>query len=318
MRAAVIDLGTNTCNLLIADIGEGGHYTLRHKNKLPVRLGEGGIHKGYLTEEAFARGMEMLGFQREIIDEYKAERCVPLATSAIRNASNGRAFMERAKEKYGLKLTSIDGQAEAALIYRGVKLAVEMSREKMLILDIGGGSNEFIIADRDKIYWKGSFETGIARVLEAIRPSDPLSERDIKEIGAFFEAGHREMFVQAQKHGVTTLIGSSGSFDTFTALTHDEPYTYDSVDNASSRDINLERYRQAHLRLIYSSRDERIRMKGMDRMRVQMIPVASLLLSSLLRQLKITRLIQSEFAMKEGVLWELMNGEILLKQITGH
>jgi exopolyphosphatase/guanosine-5'-triphosphate,3'-diphosphate pyrophosphatase len=190
-----------------------------------------------------------------------------------------------------------------------------MGPEKVLILDIGGGSNEFIIGNKEKIHWKGSFETGIARVLEKFHPSDPLTTTELEKINAFFIKEHGEVSRQSRRHGVKALIGSSGSFDTFTALTHDEPYTYDSVDNASSRDIDLDRYRLAHGQLLSSTREQRLQMKGMDRMRVEMIPVASLLLSTLLANLRIERLIQSEFAMKEGVLWELMNGEELLRQI---
>ena len=153
MRTAVIDLGTNTFNLLIAEASIGGGFATLYNEKLPVKLGEGGINKGIITDEAFYRGVQAMSYYADMIRQWKGEKILAFATSAVRNASNGNDFVRTVKEKTGIDIHVINGNQEAEYIARGVSQAVKLGKKHSLVMDIGGGSTEFIILNDSEILW---------------------------------------------------------------------------------------------------------------------------------------------------------------------
>jgi exopolyphosphatase / guanosine-5'-triphosphate,3'-diphosphate pyrophosphatase len=309
MRAAVIDLGTNTFNLLIVEIGEAQGYKILYNNKLPVKLGKSGIDKKEIRPDAITRGLNAIERHLQTITEYKAEKTFAFATSAIRSARNGDQFVKMVKQRCGLDIEIIDGEREAELIYYGVKQAVQLNSEKVLILDIGGGSNEFIIADRDNIYWKKSYPLGVARLLSKFKPSDPISIEEIEFISNYLEERLSNLFEEFKKHKINTLIGASGSFETIAAMIKADDPNFQSETGTSPESINIDLtdFENLYQKLINSTLKERKQMKGLESMRLEMIVVATLVVKFILQKLKLQRLIQSNFALKEGVVYELLS-----------
>jgi len=199
MRIAIIDLGTNTFNLLIADKDENGNFSTVFKNKIPVKLGEGGIDKGLIAPKPYQRGVKALENHIKTINEYKVDKHRAFATSAIRSTSNGHLFVKEVDELLGLKIEVIDGSKEAELIYYGVKEAVPFEETFDLIIDIGGGSTEFIIANNKGISWAKSYQLGVSRLKELFKPSDPISDKEIKKIEAYFESNLKDLFEELSK-----------------------------------------------------------------------------------------------------------------------
>jgi exopolyphosphatase/guanosine-5'-triphosphate,3'-diphosphate pyrophosphatase len=144
MRIAVIDLGTNTFNLLIVDSDKNGTYSILVNEKLPVKLGAGGIGKRIITPEAVERGIAALKEQKKTIDNYHTDHIHAFATSAIRSADNGKEFADRIKKEVGINLEIITGEKEAELIFKGISQSVPLDAEKILVLDIGGGGEGVI------------------------------------------------------------------------------------------------------------------------------------------------------------------------------
>jgi exopolyphosphatase / guanosine-5'-triphosphate,3'-diphosphate pyrophosphatase len=309
MRAAVIDLGTNTFNLLIVEIGEGPDYKILYNNKLPVKLGKSGIDKKEIRPDAITRGLNAIERHLQTITEYKAEKTFAFATSAIRSARNGDQFVKMVKQRCGLDVEIINGEREAELIYYGVKQAVQLTCEKVLILDIGGGSNEFIIADSENIYWKKSYPLGVARLLSKFRPSDPISIEEIEFISNYLEERLSDLFEELKKHNINTLVGASGSFETIAAMIRaDDPhFESETGTNPESIDIDLTDFENLYQKLINSTLKERKQMKGLESMRLEMIVLATLVVKFILQKLKLKRLIQSNFALKEGVIYEMLS-----------
>ncbi|NJO69648.1 MAG: hypothetical protein HC830_10500 [Bacteroidetes bacterium] len=134
-------------------------------------------------------------------------------TSALRDAANGEAFREDVKRQFDIEIRLITGEKEAEYIYKGVSQTVQHIREKFLILDIGGGSNEFIIADQQQYYWKESFKLGMARLTEKFTPSDPVTPELIDTLEAYFEKELYPLFRALEEYPVKILVGASGSFD---------------------------------------------------------------------------------------------------------
>ncbi len=307
MRTAVIDLGTNTFNLLIVETNGKG-YDVISREKYPVKLGMGGINQSIITPEAFARGLSALKKYKQSIEFEGVEKVFAFATSAIRSADNGSDFVNTVRDQLGIEINVITGSKEAELIYLGVKQVVDLTSEKILILDIGGGSNEVIIADSEKIYWKKSFQLGIARVLEKFQPSDPITNNEINDLENYFNSELEELFQEASKYDVKTLIGSSGSFDTFASMISCRFQEDDAVKaKSNSFCVDLELYSFLHETLISSTLEERKNMQGLEQLRIEMIVLASILVNFLIKKLNIKVLIQSDYALKEGVIYEMIN-----------
>lgn len=301
MRIAVIDLGTNTFNLLIADITDNKSFKKVFNEKIPSRLGMGGINDGLLTSEAFNRGKEALTIQKQIIDEHEVEKIFAFATSAIRNAKNGIEFCDYVKEHIGIDINIINGQEEAELIYWGNQYAIEFNNEPYVIMDIGGGSNEFIIANKDEIFWKHSFELGVTRLLNKFNPSDPITKDEIVAVETYLINNLQLLFEQLQKFNVRTLVGSSGSFDTFRDILGGE---LNHCKTQKSFNLHLKEFYKLYDILVFSSTDNLKKIKGMDLARVDLISLACVLVNCVLKNSKIETIIQSSYSLKEGVIFK--------------
>src|SRR4029077_17979396 len=129
-------------------------------NELPVELGKGGIHKKEITPEAMQRAVRALRHHRKKMGEYNVDEYYAFATSAVRDAGNGNMFIRKMRIETGIEVKILSGEEEAQWIYEGVKQAGVLGNEVSLIMDIGGGSTEFIIADEKKIFWKKSYPLG--------------------------------------------------------------------------------------------------------------------------------------------------------------
>jgi len=166
MILAVIDCGTNTFNLLIVEV-KNTAYTKIFNTRHSVKLGEGTINKGFIDAVPFNRGIAALVDFKIHITKYNVEKTLAYATSAIRDAKNGLDFITKTKLDLDIDINIIDGNREAELIYLGNKVAANLKNEPALIMDIGGGSTEFIIANGQQIFWKQSFLCGDKNVCTA-------------------------------------------------------------------------------------------------------------------------------------------------------
>jgi exopolyphosphatase/guanosine-5'-triphosphate,3'-diphosphate pyrophosphatase len=303
MITAILDFGTNTFNLLIAERKERG-FTILHTSKQPVKLGKGGIQASRIAPDAFERGFVAIQNHMETIAQYNVDEIRAFATSAIRNAVNGEQFTDEVYQRFGFRVRVIPGDREAELIYKGVRQAVSLNESNVMILDIGGGSNEFIICNRDGIIWKKSFELGMARVLELFTLSDPISPEEIRALESYFREGLAPLLEEVEKTGPQILIGASGSFDTFFELISRQLGM--EPDHLHGREIPLDEYRKLHRLLLASTAAQRRVTPGMEPVRVEMIVPATIFVNFVIRACHIRHLHHSEFALKEGVISELV------------
>jgi exopolyphosphatase / guanosine-5'-triphosphate,3'-diphosphate pyrophosphatase len=307
MRVAVIDLGTNTFNLVVAETGTGAVFSIIYNEKVPVKLGEGGINKGYIAQAAFERGLTAMRNYAAVIQSLNTTKVLAFATSAVRNAANGNDFTEAVKAETGISIEIISGNREAEFIYKGVKQAVQLHASPSLIMDIGGGSTEFIIACENGIRWKQSFEIGAARLLDTFVPSDPLTATEHNAITEYISKTLQPLFEAATLHKPQELIGASGSFDSLAEMVAWEFHTPAAIEGISDYTFSLSEVDFIHQRLLQSTKAERLQMKGLVAMRVDMIVVSTLLVETVLKQLNLTHMRLSTYALKEGALWETIS-----------
>ncbi len=307
---AIIDLGTNTFNLLIVELNPDKTYTHLFHTKISVKLGEGGINSDFIYPIPFQRGIDALLEYKKIVKKYNVDKVYAFATSAIRGASNGKEFVAKTKQETNYDVQIISGDKEAELIYYGVRSAVKMSNKNSLIIDIGGGSTEFIIANEEKIIWKQSFLLGAARLLEKFNPSNPITDEEIIVLKNYLSNELKPLFEAVKKYSVTELIGSSGSFDSLAEMIAHKFYTPEILDNKTEYTFNIDDCATMYEILIKSTKEERLQMKGLIEMRVDMIVVSSIIVHFIITSFEINKMRLSTYALKEGVLQEIMKGKL--------
>lgn len=303
MRIAIIDLGTNTFNLLIRDTESG--LTL-YNNKIPVKLGSGGITDGRIADDAFNRGIEAMISHRSTAADYNADIILAFATSAVRSANNGDEFVKEIFEVTQIKVEVIGGLREAELIFKGVQQAVEIGDEPVLIMDIGGGSTEFILGNKHEVFWANSYELGVTRLLDLFKPHNPILPQQAMQLREYIKSALEDLMEAYQKYPARMLIGSSGSFDTLydiLALRHGRAPLQSGQISGSFDEGEL---RILINDLIAATTEERLEMPGMLEMRAEMIHLAGIQIALVLDLLSIDKIRLSTYSMKEGVYAERM------------
>ena len=299
---AILDLGTNTFQLLIANIIKN-KPVLVYNESIAVKLAEGGIQRGYISEAAFDRGLTALKEFKKSIDLHQVKTVRAVGTSALRTSINGSDFLEKIKSEIGINPEIITGDREAELIYLGVSSAINCFDEKYLIIDIGGGSVEFIICNQKEIFWKRSYDIGAARLMEQFHHSDPISEADINKLNLYLESTLSELKIQSNIHKPELLIGSAGAFESFAALI-DSKFEV-SFENPE-KTIELKDFAYISENILNSSHAERSKNTAIIPVRTDMIVMATLITKFILNQLAIKSLKLSTYSLKEGLLFEYM------------
>lgn len=303
-KAAVIDMGTNTFHLLMVALDEKEFETL-YKEKVPVKIGQGGINQNLILPDAQKRALHTLDHFKHLIHGERIDHVFAFATSAVRNAANGEAFVQQIQQQTGFTVQVIDGAREAELIYKGIRMSGCLDDANALMIDIGGGSVEFIIGNRHKIHWKGSFEIGGQRMLDRFHHQDPMSQEDQTNLAEYLSEHLKPLKAALRQYQPKQLVGASGTFDTLTDI------FLASKEIAKNRATHkhllpLEAFYEISDRLVHLNKEERLQIPGMIPMRVDMIVVASCLIRYILRQLDSGDLLCSTYSLKEGALAEIM------------
>lgn len=303
MILAVIDCGTNTFNLLIVQVNFTA-YTKLFNTRIPVKLGEGTINKGFIDTVPFNRGIEALKEFKKYLLQFNVTKTLAYATSAIRSAKNGLDFIEKSKTELGIEITIIDGDREAELIYLGNKVATNLKNEVALIMDIGGGSTEFILANGKEVFWKQSYLLGAARLLEKFKVSDPITKQEIEEIDNYLVIELQSLFEGIKLFPPSELVGSSGAFDSIIEMIHGELNGEPISKEKICYEVDLINYHKIANLVVSSSLAERKNIKGLIPMRFDMIVVSSLLINFILKTFPINKFLVSSYSLKEGALEE--------------
>lgn len=303
-KIAILDLGTNTFHILIAEIN---YDTFRavYKEKISVKIGQNGISQGYINKEAEIRAIDAVMHFKNLIVRQGISDVYANATSAFRNAANGRELAAKIENITGIKVNIISGDEEAELIYLGVKKALTIDKDVSLILDIGGGSNEFIICDNQKIYWKGSFEIGAQRLVDLFHNQDPIREEDMIKLELFLDTTLKKLTEAVKTYRPRTLIGASGTFDTLGDIYRAENDIV-KLPGETEFEIPVPSYKTIHQDIVGKNKLERLRIPGMLEMRVDMIVVASSLINFVVRKYRMKQMRISAYSLKEGILHNIL------------
>jgi len=293
MKSAVIDLGTSTFNLLIAEVEQSLLRPI-YETKEAVLLGMGGINDGVLAEEAINRAMNTLERFNEIANSHGilSTDIKAIGTSALRVASNAEKFLITVKERFGISIEIISGAEEAQLIYQGVKWTYNFD-SPAVIMDVGGGSTEFIHAHREGVTEMGSFEIGVSRIFQHLNKPTVYNSKDIQSVYNFMnseEQGRLGDFV------CNVMIGSSGSFETFYEMINQKEFK----PGNNVVELNLTELQHQLDWSISSSLEDRMNNPWIIPIRKKMLPIAAVQIKWALDKLGTKRVLLSAYSLKEG------------------
>ncbi|MGC1242519.1 MAG: exopolyphosphatase [Chryseosolibacter sp.] len=299
-RIAIIDMGTNTFHLLLAEVSPEGRRIF-YRNHEAVKIGMAGINEGFITESGCHRAISAMKKFRKIIDEHQVEYIHAFGTSAFRNAKNGRALADEIQSLTGIPIAIISGDAEADYILAGVRSAMDLGDRISLVMDIGAGSVEFVIGDRNHVCWKQSFEIGGQRLLEKFQKHDPITADEIRALESHFQRALEPLLASVGTFQPEVLIGSSGTFDTLSdifCIREKIPRT----PNEPETPLSIAGFYEIYQELISKNREERMQIPGMIEMRVDMIVVSCCLIHFMLGKHPFEQIRVSSYSLKEGVL----------------
>jgi len=307
MQTAIIDMGTNTFHLLIVK-WQSNDYQILYEERVAVRIGAGGINQNIIREDGVQRAIDALHYFKTKIIEYSTVNIRAFGTSALRNAANNKEVVDKIKNATGIETEIISGEGEARYIFEGVNLALKFKEEKSLIVDIGGGSVEFIIGNGETIFWKQSFEIGAQRLVEKFQKHDPILPNEIESLNQFFKSSLQPLFDAMKIHSPKILAGSSGTFETLSDI-------YCAQQNRKQTNLpevplTMESFEKIYQEIISKNRAERMQIAGMIELRVDIIVVTCCLIKFILDNFSFNQIRVSTFSLKEGVLTLLMKEAI--------
>ncbi len=294
---AAIDLGTNTFHMIIVDIHNGRPKVVFRKRHF-VKLAYQSFER--IEEEAMDRGVEAILDFKEAIDRFNITKYKAYATSIFRIATNGKEYIELLKEKSGLDIDIISGKDEAKLIFYGAKMAGTLSAGYNLIVDIGGGSVEFILCDGEKMIFENSYQIGILKLFHEFEKGRPQDKNSLLEIEKFLEKTTNDLQKVISAYKINSLVGTAGSFD---VLRNSMNY----MNKGRSFDISPNDFYDIFDSVALTSIEDRWEISWIPIERKKLIVYAFAIIDFALKLSKAEVLRITSYSMKEGMIWELIN-----------
>ncbi len=292
---AAIDFGTNTARLLIADRTPAGIVPVRIEREI-VRLGGGFSDEYGLSAEAQERGLACLGRFSALLRDYGVKQVRASATSAVRDAVNGSAFVEKVFQETGIHLAVIDGDEEARLTLAGVLSALDSEPKTLVVLDVGGGSTEFTVSSGGKPSFIKSMPIGVVRLTEGFRTNSEMSARVqsvITQLGEDISSAGIVFSEEAE------LVGTAGTATTIAAIKLEMvEYDYRTVNNFT---LNRDDIGTIFQRLSLLSPSERLSVKGVEKGREDLIIAGLIIITSVMDRFGFPCFKVSDFGLLEGL-----------------
>jgi exopolyphosphatase/guanosine-5'-triphosphate,3'-diphosphate pyrophosphatase len=313
---AAIDLGTNSLHMVVVRIEPRlPSFSIIAREKETVRLGDRDIETGNLKPEVMKRAIATLKRFQEVAKTLNAETIIAVATSAVREAPNGKDFLQSVEDELGLSVDLISGQEEARRIYLGVLSGMELNNQPHIIIDIGGGSTEIILGDSHEARTLTSTKVGAVRLTSELITTDPISNAEFKYLQAYargmLERSVEEVQANLKLGEFPRLVGTSGTIETLVMIQAREKQS--SVPSTlNGYELSLKDLQEWVNRLRKISNLERAAIPGMPEKRSEVILAGAVILQEAMNLLGVESVTVCERSLREGVIvdWMLAHGLI--------
>jgi exopolyphosphatase/guanosine-5'-triphosphate,3'-diphosphate pyrophosphatase len=313
---AAIDIGTNSIHMVVVRIQPTlPAFTIIDREKDTVRLGDRCKDTGNLKPEAMERAIAALRRCQEVAKYLNAEQIIAVATSAMREAPNGRDFLKQIESELGLFVNLISGQEEARRIYLGVLSGMEFNNQPHIIIDIGGGSTELILGDSHEPRTLSSTKIGAVRLSAEFVTTDPISNAEFTYLQAFvrgqIERSVEELKAHLQPGERPRLVGTSGTIETLATI-HAREELGMVPSPLTGYQLSLKDLKDLINRLRKLSYSERAAIPGMSDRRSEIIVAGAIILQEAMTLLGMESVTMCERSLREGVIvdWMLTHGLI--------
>ena len=300
MKIGTIDIGTNSMRLLIADYKDN-KIENRKKYVNTTRIGQGVDKEGYITKEAMDRNLEAL---KEFANKCKEEKCnyiYCMGTSALRDSKNGQEFVDKAKELTNIDVKIICGEEESNLGFMGVLEGTDGDKkEDILVIDIGGGSTEFIVGNEEGISFCESENVGALRMTEKFITTDPISNEDFNSMEKFIEETISSTIDKLNTMNIGKLVGIGGTITSLSAINQQlEVYSMEKIHNSVVTKKDLEKILQ---NLKVMTLNDKKTLKGLQPKRADIITAGVKILDIIMEKLEFDKIMISEYDNLEGLM----------------
>jgi exopolyphosphatase/guanosine-5'-triphosphate,3'-diphosphate pyrophosphatase len=307
---AAIDIGTNSIHMVVVRIEPRlPAFTIIAKEKDTVRLGDRDPKTGDLTPQAMDRAIATLRRCQGLAKSLNAEHIVAVATSAVREASNGRDFLKRVDAELGLFVNLISGPEEARRIYLGVLSGMEFNNHSHIIIDIGGGSTELILGNSHEPLYLSSTKVGAVRLTAECITTDPISNIEFQYLQAYvrgmLERPVEELLAHLEPGEKPRLVGTSGTIETLGAI-HAREKQGIALNTLQGYQLSRKDLKDMVKRLASMSCAERATISGMSDRRSEIIVAGAVILLEAMTLLGIESVMICERALREGVIVDWM------------
>jgi exopolyphosphatase / guanosine-5'-triphosphate,3'-diphosphate pyrophosphatase len=313
---AAIDLGTNSLHMVVVKIDPTlPAFSIIARDKETVRLGDRDLVTGNLKTQVIERAINSLHRFQHVAKTLKAETIVAVATSAVREAPNGKDFLYRIHAELGLEVDLISGQEEARRIYLGVLSGMEFNNQPQIIIDIGGGSTEIILGDSNEPRSLTSTKIGAVRLTGELIHSDPISNADFQYLQAYtrgmLERSVEEVQANLKRGESPKMVGTAGTIETL-ALIHAREKSGSIPSTLNGYQFSLKDLREIVNRLRKFNYSERLAIPGMSDRRAEIILAGAVILQEAMTLLGLENITVCERSLREGVIvdWMLTHGFI--------
>ncbi|MTI89430.1 MAG: Ppx/GppA family phosphatase [Balneolaceae bacterium] len=308
-RIAAIDLGTNSFHAIIVEVYSDGSFRRMDKLKEMVLLGKGG-GENVISNAAIKRGIKALKNIKTLCDSYDCEQILAYGTSAIRESENGGLFIQKSIDEVGVKINAISGKIEAELIGYSVQHGVNIGNDSVLMVDIGGGSVEFIIGNDEEFFHTESKKLGVSRITQMFEPDDPISSEGIDAVERHYEKELESLSEHMKQYRPRTIVGSSGTMENIALMIASKKDT--AVDiTLNEYEYSAEDLQEFYAWFITLDRTKRKKIEGLDDKRVDMINTGIILLKKLIDKYEIEKVRISTQALREGIIIRHLRKEMI-------
>jgi exopolyphosphatase/guanosine-5'-triphosphate,3'-diphosphate pyrophosphatase len=305
LRLAAIDVGSNSIHMIVGQADSDGALTTLWRMKDPVGLGRLSFPSKRLTRAAIDAAIATLARFKQAAIQRQAERVIAIATSAVREAENGGDLIDRAHRELRLTVRAVSARDEARLIYLAVRHALPLNDRPHLIIDIGGGSVEFIVGDGRRASFLESRKLGAARMTAKFVSSDPISKEDLRALRRHYETELAPICEHIAALKPVACIGTSGTLENIAAMCVAEGGSNGHAE--SPKLIERGPFEKLLERLIESDSKERSKMRGLDDQRKDQIVAGAVLVGEIFQRLNLKRIRLCDAALREGILLDYLN-----------
>jgi exopolyphosphatase/guanosine-5'-triphosphate,3'-diphosphate pyrophosphatase len=300
-QLAAIDIGTNTIKLLVAAVEEDGSLQILSREKSLVRLGSETLATGRLSDEAIEAGVEAVEQFLRSIRSAGAELVRAVATCAVREASNSHDFLEAVRRRTGVTVDVVSGEEEARLINLGVRSEFPARFDPLFLIDVGGGSTEFVISDGSRVRLTESLPLGVVRLSDRFSRDDPPSDRDRRAMKKAIRAAARKAVAKVRKTGYKTCVGSSGTIQSL-SLVHEAAILGREATPTGHRTLTRNGLKRVNRLLRKTTAREKLRVPGLDPRRRDITVPGGLMLAWILKRTGARGIVVGERGLREGIL----------------